>query len=48
MHKEFASPEALRDTIKRFGYERHDSGDQESEFDVLPNCKNAISIYKYL
>lgn len=36
-HQEFEPPEELRDTIKCFWYNRRDSGEQESGFEVLPD-----------
>src|ERR1700761_8058877 len=37
MHQEFAPPEELRDTIKCFWYNRRDSGEEQSGFEVLPD-----------
>lgn len=45
MHLEFESPEALRDAIKCFWYERRDFGDQESEFEVAPDGYAEIIFY---
>jgi AraC-like DNA-binding protein len=36
-HQEFAPPEELRDTIKCFWYNRKDSGEPESRFEVQPD-----------
>ena len=36
-HQEFEPPEALRDTIKCFWYNRRDSGELQSSFEVLPD-----------
>ena len=36
-HQEFEPPEELRDTIKCFWYNRRDSGEPESSFEVLPD-----------
>lgn len=36
-HQEFEPPEELRDTIKCFWYNRRESGDQESSFEVQPD-----------
>ena len=37
MHEEFEPPEELRDTIKCFWYDRRDTGEPESSFDVMPD-----------
>ena len=37
MHQEFLPPEELHDTIKCFWYDRRDSGDAESTFEVQPD-----------
>jgi AraC-like DNA-binding protein len=37
MHQEFLPPEELQDTIKCFWYDRRDSGDVESAFEVQPD-----------
>lgn len=37
MHQEFEPPEALRDTIKCFWYDQREFGDQESNFQVVPD-----------
>jgi len=36
-HQEFEPPEELRDTIKCFWYNRRDSGEQQSAFEVQPD-----------
>lgn len=36
-HQEFEPPEALRDTIKCFWYNRRESGETESGFEVVPD-----------
>jgi AraC-like DNA-binding protein len=36
-HQEFESPEALRDTIKCFWYNRKDTGEQQTGFEVVPD-----------
>jgi AraC-like DNA-binding protein len=36
-HQEFEPPEELRDTIKCFWYNRRDSGEPESGFEVIPD-----------
>ncbi len=36
-HQEFEPPEALRDTIKCFWYNRRDFGQQPSDFEVMPD-----------
>ncbi len=36
-HQEFASPEALQDTIKCFWYNRRDSGEEGASFEVVPD-----------
>jgi AraC-like DNA-binding protein len=36
-HQEFEPPEELRDTIKCFWYNRRDSGEQQSSFEVMPD-----------
>src|SRR5258708_36316160 len=36
-HQEFESPEELRDTIKCFWYNRKDFGEQQSDFEVVPD-----------
>ncbi|MFB6456658.1 helix-turn-helix domain-containing protein [Chitinophaga sp. Hz27] len=36
-HQEFESPEALKDTIKCFWYERRDYPDQETSYEILPD-----------
>lgn len=36
-HQEFDPPEELRDTIKCFWYNRRDSGDVQSSFEVIPD-----------
>jgi AraC-like DNA-binding protein len=36
-HQEFEPPEALRDTIKCFWYNRRESGEQQSSFEVVPD-----------
>ena len=36
-HQEFEPPEELRDTIKCFWYDRRDSGELQSSFEVLPD-----------
>lgn len=36
-HQEFEPPEELRDTIKCFWYNKRESGDLESSFEVLPD-----------
>lgn len=45
MHQEFEPPEPLRDTIKSFWYERRDFGDQESDFEVVPDGYAEIIFY---
>jgi AraC-like DNA-binding protein len=37
MHREFESPEELRDTIKCFWYDSKDYGEQPSGFEVIPD-----------
>ncbi|NML37723.1 AraC family transcriptional regulator [Chitinophaga sp. G-6-1-13] len=37
LHQEFDPPEALRDAIKCFWYNRRDFGEQQSSFEVLPD-----------
>src|ERR1700689_3387295 len=37
LHQEFESPEELRDSIKCFWYNRRDSGEQQSAFEVMPD-----------
>lgn len=37
IHQEFESPEALRDTIKCFWYNKNDLGEHESNFEVMPD-----------
>jgi AraC-like DNA-binding protein len=36
-HQEFESPEALRDTIKCFWYNKRDYGEEQSGFEVVPD-----------
>jgi hypothetical protein len=36
-HQEFAPPEELQDTIKCFWYNRRESGELESSFEVIPD-----------
>jgi AraC-like DNA-binding protein len=36
-HQEFEPPEELRDTIKCFWYNRRESGEQQSSFEVVPD-----------
>jgi AraC-like DNA-binding protein len=36
-HQEFPPPEALRDTIKCFWYNKRDAGDTQSSFEVVPD-----------
>ena len=44
-HQEFESPEALRDTIKCFWYNRRDSGELQSDFEVQPDGSAEIIFY---
>jgi len=37
LHQEFEAPEELRDTIKCFWYNRRDSGEIETSFEVMPD-----------
>jgi len=45
MHQEFLPPEELQDTIKCFWYDRRDSGDVESTFEVQPDGYAEIIFY---
>lgn len=45
MHQEFESPEALRDTIKCFWYDRMDFGELPSSFEVMPDGYAEIIFY---
>ena len=44
-HQEFESPEELRDTIKCFWYNRRDSGEPQSSFEVQPDGYAEIIFY---
>lgn len=45
MHQEFEPPEQLRDTIKCFWYDRRDTGEARSAFEVLPDGYAEIIFY---
>ncbi|MES2389913.1 MAG: helix-turn-helix domain-containing protein [Bacteroidota bacterium] len=45
LHLEFEPPEALRNTIKCFWYNRIDFGEQESNFEVVPDGYAEIIFY---
>lgn len=45
LHQEFEAPEELRDTIKCFWYNRKDSGEQPSDFEVVPDGYAEIIFY---
>jgi AraC-like DNA-binding protein len=45
LHQEFKAPEELRHTIKCFWYNRRDSGDVSSEFEVMPDGYAEIIFY---
>ena len=49
-HQEFEAPEALRDTIKCFWYNRRDSDEEQSSFEVVPDglCRNYLSFREWL
>lgn len=44
-HQEFESPEELRDTIKCFWYNRRESGELESSFEIMPDGYVEIIFY---
>jgi AraC-like DNA-binding protein len=44
-HQEFEPPEELRDTIKCFWYNRRDTGEQQSSFEVQPDGYAEIIFY---
>src|ERR1700743_624684 len=44
-HQEFEPPEELRDTIKCFWYNKRDSGEPESSFEVQPDGYAEIIFY---
>lgn len=44
-HQEFESPEELRDTIKCFWYNRRESGELQSDFEVIPDGYAEIIFY---
>lgn len=44
-HQEFESPETLRDTIKCFWYNRKESGEQQTSFEVVPDGYAEIIFY---
>jgi AraC-like DNA-binding protein len=44
-HQEFEAPEALRDTIKCFWYNKRESGETESSFEVQPDGYAEIIFY---
>jgi len=44
-HQEFQAPDALRDTIKCFWYNRRDFGNRQSSFEVLPDGYVEIIFY---
>ncbi|RFZ90997.1 AraC family transcriptional regulator [Mucilaginibacter conchicola] len=45
LHKEFESPETLRDTIKCFWYTCNDFGDQNAGFEVVPDGYAEITFH---
>ena len=44
-HLEFEPPEELQDSIKCFWYDRRDSGEEQSDFEVLPDGYAEIIFY---
>ncbi|WP_461449540.1 helix-turn-helix domain-containing protein [Mucilaginibacter sp.] len=44
-HQEFTPPEALSDVIQCFWYNTSDTGEEESSFEVVPDCYAEIIFY---